>query len=303
MPSDVASDLANNQPNRPDKLVWVEHSSAVLATMHQKEQAIAPLFEQELQIQVWVPQDFDTDRFGTFTRDVARAGSQIEAARVKANRVLDETGEKLAIASEGAFFPHPAFPGVPCNREIVLLLDRANGIEVVGSELSAQTNFAHRTAKSPQEAIAFAQQVGFPEHGLVVMPQADYRAGDRIVKGIHDQQTLLDAVERTLATSPSGTVHLETDMRAMCNPSRMAVIRAATRNLIETFKRSCPDCACPGFAAVEHRPGLPCGLCRTPTSLTLATVYRCQRCGCQKEVLYPNGVEAADPGQCAYCNP
>ncbi|MEB3356395.1 MAG: DUF6671 family protein [Synechococcales bacterium] len=298
----MVSDRRNNRKFLPDKHTWVAHTTAVLATMHQKERAIAPLFAEELQIQVWVPEKFDTDRFGTFTRDVARSGSQLEAARAKANRVLDETGEMLAIASEGAFFPHPAFPGVPCNREIVLLLDRANGIEVVGSELSTQTNFAHRVVKSGQEAIAFAQKVGFPEHGLVVMPHADYRGGG-IIKGIHDKEALLSAVERTLQASETGTVHLETDMRAMNNPSRMGVIRAATRNLIEVFKQSCPNCNCPGFAVVEQRPGLPCALCGAPTSLIRTAIHRCQQCDYQQEIPYPKGVQTADPGQCSYCNP
>lgn len=39
---------------------------AVLATMYHKEKVIAPILEQELGIKVIVPQDFDTDRFGTF---------------------------------------------------------------------------------------------------------------------------------------------------------------------------------------------------------------------------------------------
>jgi len=56
---------------------------AVLATMHHKEKVIAPIIEQELGIKVIVPQDFDTDRFGTFTREVKRTGNQIEAARLK----------------------------------------------------------------------------------------------------------------------------------------------------------------------------------------------------------------------------
>jgi len=49
---------------------------AVLATMHQKERVIAPLLERELGIKVIVPPDFNTDIFGTFTREVKRPGTQ-----------------------------------------------------------------------------------------------------------------------------------------------------------------------------------------------------------------------------------
>ena len=56
---------------------------AVLATMHGKERVIAPLVETRLGLRVRLPGAFDTDRFGTFSGEVKRAGSQIEAARVK----------------------------------------------------------------------------------------------------------------------------------------------------------------------------------------------------------------------------
>lgn len=54
--------------------------------MHQKEKVIAPLLEQELCIKVIVPQDFNTDIFGTFTRDVKRPGTQIATAKLKAEK-------------------------------------------------------------------------------------------------------------------------------------------------------------------------------------------------------------------------
>ena len=121
---------------------WVDDArgfssqTAVLATMHEKERAIAPLFLQELGMTVTVMPNFDSDRFGTFTRDVARPGTQIEAARLKAQAVLAMTGETVAIASEGAFSPHPMLPFSACDREIVLILDQTNGIEIVGQALS-----------------------------------------------------------------------------------------------------------------------------------------------------------------------
>ncbi len=96
--------------------------TVVLGTMHGKEVAIAPAMAS-LGLHLVVPPGFDTDRFGTFTREIPRAGDQIEAARAKARAALDVTGASLALASEGSFGPHPAIPWIPANREIVLLLD------------------------------------------------------------------------------------------------------------------------------------------------------------------------------------
>ncbi|MBC1225360.1 hypothetical protein GNF09_37015, partial [Nostoc sp. UCD120] len=87
----------------------------VLATMHQKEKVIAPLLEQELGIKIIVPQDFNTDIFGTFTREVERPGTQIAAAKLKAEKALELTQENLAVASEGSFTPHPFVPYIYCN--------------------------------------------------------------------------------------------------------------------------------------------------------------------------------------------
>jgi hypothetical protein len=75
-----------------------ENRIAVLATMHQKEKAIAPLLASELGMRAIVPAQFDTDRFGTFTREIERIGTQIEAARLKAQAALNLTGEMIAIA-------------------------------------------------------------------------------------------------------------------------------------------------------------------------------------------------------------
>ncbi len=154
---------------------WFSDRTAVLATMHQKERVIAPILNRELGVKVIVPANFDTDRFGTFTRDIPRTGNQLEAARHKAEKVLAATGESLAIASEGFFFPHPAFPFIVCDRELVLLRDRVNNLEIVGEELSTETNYAHKSVQTIEEALEFAQKVGFPEHALVVMTDRDTR--------------------------------------------------------------------------------------------------------------------------------
>jgi hypothetical protein len=274
---------------------------AVLATMHGKEQAIAPLLEQELGIQIIVPPGLNTDVFGTFTREMKRVGTQIEAARAKAAKAIELTGETLALASEGSFGPHPLVPYLATNCEIVLLLDQSYGLELIGQAFSTETNYRHQLVGSLREARQFAQKVGFPEHGLVVMGGDSLAEVPQIIKGITCEDQLVDAFQ--VALRHSQKVHIETDMRALYNPSRMKVIRQATEDLLRKIAQTCPQCSWPGFDIVKRKPGLLCTLCHQPTLLTRSAVYGCQHCGFSQEELFPDGQKTADPGECEYCNP
>ncbi|MBE9113662.1 hypothetical protein IQ273_30265 [Nodosilinea sp. LEGE 07298] len=277
---------------------WFAGRVAVLATMHRKEQAIAPLLEAHLGVTVTVPPAFDTDGFGTFTGEVKRPANQLTTARLKAAAALRQTGATLAIASEGSFGPHPQIPFVACDREIVLLCDRQHQLELVGECLSPNTNYRQQVVRSWAEAKAFASTVGFPSHGLIV------RADDtEIAKGITTAEELETAVVTAMQQSPSRQARLETDMRAIYNPTRMEVIAQATQALLNVTSQACPACGCPGFSEVKRWPGLPCGHCGTPTPMTLSVRYQCQQCQHQQDAPCPNSPTVADPTYCLYCNP
>ena len=276
---------------------------AVLATMHQKERAVAPILEPELGIKVIVPQDFNTDAFGTFTRETKRPGSQIETARLKAQKVLELTGETLALASEGSFVPHPSIPFIPSNREIVILLDLKHDLEIIGEEFSTDTNHSHMVVVSVKQALDFAKKIGFPEHGLVVMFSEYPQDPKEVIKGIITEEKLVEAVNFVLKNSPTGKVHLETDMRAMYNFTRVNNIAKATQDLVRKIKSLCPECSTPGFDITKRIQGLPCAICNMPTPLTRAVIYQCQKCGFCQERPFPDGSKYADPGRCMYCNP
>ena len=280
---------------------WFRGRRAALGTKHQKERAIAPLLHEELGIEVVVPADFDSDRFGTFTRDVPRAGTQMEAARQKALAAMDATGFDLGLASEGSFGPHPAMPFVPGNIELVVLIDRARGLEIRGIHITTDVHDHHAWVASMDEAVAFAARAGFPRHGLVVRRGPD--DPDGLWKEIATEDDLRTAVDATLAATPDGRAFLESDLRAHRNPVRMQAIREATLDLIANVRRACPCCGAPGFTVVDTRPGLPCRWCGTPTERTLAHVYACQRCQHRLEVMHPDGRHEAEPGECPHCNP
>ena len=276
---------------------------AVIATKHRKEQAIAPLLESTFGVKTRVPSDFDTDSFGTFTREIKRPADQLTTARLKADAALKLTGETLAIASEGSFGPHPQLPVIACDRELVLLIDQQQQFEIVGEAVSTETNYRSQIIQSVEEALIFAQSVGFPDHGVVVMSASSHGPMQVIAKGITMAADLVEAVALALERSPAKEAHIETDMRALYNPTRMRVIASATQDLIQTIGQLCPACGCPGFSIVQRQPGLPCGLCGAPTELTRSVLYRCQRCQFQQDSQPPAALQFADPAYCPHCNP
>ncbi|MTJ19908.1 hypothetical protein FJR06_00575 [Dolichospermum sp. UHCC 0352] len=275
---------------------------AILATMHNKEKVISPLLKEHLGINLIVPQGLNTDVFGTFTREIKRPDTQIITARLKAKKALEMDDEKIAIASEGSFAPHPLIPYIYANREIIIFLDQENDLEIIGELFSIETNFNQQTISSLEEAEEFAHKVGFPEHGLVISFANISTGKTEFIKGITSKENLINSVEIAIKNT-NGKFHIETDMRAMYNPTRMKNIAFATQDLINKINSLCPQCNTPGFMINQKIPGLPCELCHQPTSLIKAVIFQCQKCGFTQQQLFPNNQEFADPSLCEYCNP
>ena len=275
---------------------------AILATMHNKEKVISPLLKEHLGINLIVPQGLNTDVFGTFTREIKRPDTQIITARLKAKKALEMYDEKIAIASEGSFAPHPLIPYIYANREIIIFLDQENDLEIIGELFSIETNFNHQTISSLEEAEEFGKKVGFPEHGLIISFDNISTGTTEFIKGITSQENLINSVEIAIKNT-NGKFHIETDMRAMYNPTRMKNIALATQDLINKINSLCPQCHTPGFMINQKIPGLPCELCHQPTSLIKAVIFQCQKCNFTQQQLFPNNQEFADPSLCEYCNP
>jgi len=279
-----------------------KNRTAVLLTKHSKENVIFPVL-QETGMCLQVEKTFDTDLLGTFTNEIARQGSQLEAARAKALKAIEITGKAIGIASEGSFVPHPSIYFVPADIELVLLVDAENNIELAGWELSTDTNFSETEVTNYKEAIAFAEKIGFPQHGLVV--KYPFSKGELKVaaKGITSPEALKSAIADALKFSLDGKAHLETDMRAMYNPTRMKVIEKATTNLLNKIKSLCPHCSWPGFEITEWIKGLPCENCFFPTRAISKHIYQCKKCNHKKEIEYPDNQKYSDARFCDFCNP
>lgn len=275
---------------------------AVLATMHGKERAIAPLLQRWLGLRVTVADDIDTDVFGTFTRDIARAGPPRDAARQKIDAALATgKGHDIGLASEGSFGPHPQLPFCALDREMVLLVDRARGYEVAGQFSTPDTNFSHAIVTDIASGIAFAERVGFPDHGVIVMGCRDGEPAPAIAmfKAIATSADMIAALSAVLAEGR--VAWIETDMRAHRNPRRMRAIKRATLDLIRRARSLCPTCGRPGYGVTERLPGLPCAACGMPTLSVRVDVMTCAGCGYRTERATQPPV--ADPGQCEGCNP
>lgn len=76
----------------------------LLFTMHKKETVISPLLQESLGVSVWVPDNINTDVFGTFSGEIERPSSQYNTAKLKIKKAFELYPDyDLAIASESAF--------------------------------------------------------------------------------------------------------------------------------------------------------------------------------------------------------
>lgn len=273
--------------------------TAALLTQHGKEQIIAPLFATALGCRIERVDSYDTDQLGTFTRDIPRAGSQIEAARTKARLGMQLAGLGLGLASEGAFGSDPMSGMFSWNVELLLWIDDDLQLEVVGRAQGA-ANSAHTHASEFSAAETFARQWNFPEHHLVLRPQG--QDDPRVRKGISDWAQFEADFAWALEHASNGQVFLEIDVRAHTNPTRQAIIRLAAEDLLARLCSLCPACRAPGFWIVERVAGLPCEACGAPTQEARADVLGCLKCP-HRETRERVGRYSADPSLCDHCNP
>ena len=270
-----------------------------LLTKHGKQDLLRPILETALGCRLLHTEDFDTDQLGTFTRDINRHGSQLEAARRKAKIGMELTGAQLGIASEGAFGQDPFTGLISWNTEILLWVDDALGIEVTGIAHGPAQSM-HREVKTLKELKIFANEAKFPAHHLVLRP--DNQDHSEIYKNISDEQGLLKAFTSAKKKSPNRLVFVENDLRAFSNPTRQEIIRNAAKDLVQKLMSACPKCTAPGYWRKKRIPGMLCSFCHSKTHLTIAEVWQCTACSYeeQREI---NSNKLADPSKCDFCNP
>lgn len=282
-----------------------------LATRHGKQRVIGRALHHGLGAELLHLPQIDTDALGSFCGTVARQGTALEACSAKAELALRHGGTALAIASEGSFGPHPAVPLLPIGLELMVFLDRERGLTISEQLQARRTNFAQRQVRpddlppdGPTPDLArWLQMVGFPRHALIVRSLGCGDGAAVVRKGIREPEALRSAIAAAATEAPHGVLQLETDMRAHCNPTRMASIRQLSFRLVRRLATPCPSCQAPGWGPIESVSGLPCGWCGQPTELIRAVIHGCVHCEHRQELPRRDGLLQADPGHCPSCNP
>jgi hypothetical protein len=273
----------------------------ILTTKHGKLLAIAPPFSEYLAATV-VEYPFDTDILGTFSGEQKRKGSALDCVKEKCRLGMHFTDSDYGLASEGSFGPHPAFPFIPCDHEILYFIDRKRDFHLSLSTTSEKTNYAMQLLDSLAELQAFANKVLFPSHALIMRPNGPENK-NHIYKGINTPDELEVAFKETLKYAETGKVWVETDMRAHLNPSRMQVIQKLAAELAERLAVLCPNCENPGWGKVKVEPGLECRECGFATALIKSEIHGCCKCQHQEKRELAHHLLRADPKYCEYCNP
>lgn len=270
-----------------------------LLTMHGKERVIAPVLEAGLGCTVAHIDSFDTDSLGSFSRDVARTGSAWQTCRRKAEMGMGLAQTALGVASEGSFTADPWSGLLPWNVETLVFIDATHGWDITGVAQGPAHNHQTRV-QTWSELARFAEQHGFPGHQLCLRPHGDHDT--RVLKGIASWEDLKQGFGFCLAQSDGQPVHVESELRAFGNPTRMAMIARAAQDLVDKIRHDCPACHKPGYQVTSHLSGLPCAACGSPTRMATHAVWRCAHC----EHSHPEPMATtsrADPSRCDRCNP
>lgn len=276
-----------------------------LATQHGKEQVLARPFRLGLGLIVQRADQLDTDRFGRFSGECQRPADALTTCRLKAEAAMQLTGLDLGLASEGSFGPHPAVPLLPVGQEWMVVVDGRRDLVIHEHCISPRTNYSGCTVRPGDDVGSWLLAVGFPSHGLMVRPHlpAGSTAPGWGAKGLHCPKRLAELVDQCAQLSLDGLAWLETDMRAHCNPTRMASIRRLAFRLVRRVRATCPACGTPGWGKVRVVAGLPCEACGMATPLEMEEEWGCTRCDHLLRKPRRDQRRSADPMHCWGCNP
>lgn len=269
----------------------------LLASKHQKEQAIYPVVHEMLGATLDVS-SLDTDQFGTFTGEIPRPLTPYETCILKAKTAANETGHRFSMANEGSFGPHPSNPFVASGHEIMVFVDSDNGWIVSEQLVTEKTNYTTMLIYPETTIDNVLDAALFPSHGLTL------QSGDRsvvIAKGITTHRQLEDAMASGFQDHSS--LFLSTDMRAMVNPTRMASIRELATKLVKRIMTPCPDCGLPGFGFKYHSGSLPCEACGAASNMYAFENFACIECAYLEKKPRQDGLKKSDPTYCNDCNP
>lgn len=270
----------------------------ILGTKHQKEVAIKEPFTRAFNASLFTPTNYDTDQFGTFCGEIPRHLSPYDTAVLKAKTAAEMYDYNYAIASEGSFGPDPTIFLVPADIEWMSFVDLKNDLVIVESLISSETNFSHQDINPRDNYDDFLEKIKFGSHALMIRSIDDNKI---LFKGIKNKIELENMLKN--AFSNYSSIRLETDMRAMMNPTRMLVISNLTLKLVARLQNICAKCSAPGFGRESFEGYLACSDCGAKTDFYQFKILSCIKCNHCEYLPRADGLNHADPTYCQCCNP
>ncbi len=274
----------------------MKHSKTVVgvATMHGKESQIIQGFKDLLDWEI-VAVDIDTDSFGTFAGEIPRTLGPKETARAKCLAGLEASGLSRMIASEGTFSPHPMMPLITLNTELLFYIDEENNLELSQVYSTTEVVALRETITQETDLEKLAKSADLPNHALIL--RSDAEPLRVFAKGIRTLEELKESTPRELDSK----LIVETDFRAMVNPSRQQSIVKCAKLLAEKLSSNCPGCQSIGWGLVDYERGLPCGDCGSRANREIsAELLGCPKCDFREKRLIEGFASAAN---CDFCNP
>ncbi|MEN9846739.1 MAG: hypothetical protein RIS36_1886 [Pseudomonadota bacterium] len=273
----------------------------VFATQHEKTEAAREPFARVLGATV-NPLSIASDTLGTFTGEIERPGSMLDALRGKIRLARKLTTERWVLVSEGSFSSADGFGLVVHGIEMLMLHDGITGTEIIEQHISYDTNYATATLTSTADLDRFLTRISFGSHALVLYPEGVPLDGN-VRKGITDRTEAERILQAHLTTSPNRAVLAMSDMRAHLNPTRMVAIKACCELLANRLNTKCPLCESSGFGLVAAVPGLTCEECGAPTQRARGERHACPLCKHTIERPRSDGKAYASAAECEWCNP
>jgi hypothetical protein len=269
-----------------------------LATKHGKFAQIAPWFEQLSEFEL-VLAEIDTDQFGTFSGEIPRTLSPRDAAIAKARAGAEWAGSDFGLASEGSVGPHPQFPWVNADHEVLALVCLSRDFAVVESFVSTEIFAKSESITASDQLEGIGQRFDLPQNAAIV----SWRFGNQVEvrKGLTDAAELESLLAELLAQGASA-IKVESDLRAMHSPSRQRNIEQCAQRLVARIASRCPGCNEIGWGRIGFEYGLPCGDCfEIVEAAAHSERFGCVACDHTETISL--GLETIDAARCNYCNP
>lgn len=270
-------------------------ATIVFATRHGKERQAGTAFQQQLDALVIAPDDIDTDQFGTFTGEIERTQTPLQAALAKALLGTALTGLPYALASEATYTS--TWGVLARHHELLLFHDAERDLTLTENTIVNVRGHGTTTVADPEGALAAAVRFGFPATRAIALVENGTVLVAR--KGLAEPEDLVSAATELLAYGVP--LHIEPDYRAHGNPQRRLVITALAERMAYRLTQQCNECRTPGWGVVGVQRGLACETCGEPTSGISGDIYGCAACG--TTAVSPRLHSTISAQWCDACNP